>query len=255
MNVRAAVLSDASRESAAAATDAARRINWTNTRAPTNQPSSSKPGTPGPVATSRSRSSGRKPAILAGRFKFRMLNKRETTAVVSANAAMAMKEPRNCQRAAINSSAIQIMVDVANQAVTGWLRTTLEPLPTMMTATASVTRLSQRKWVFVFTLLLPPMKLLGLLSGLVDLLPAPLERDAEESDHNRDQCHRCCAQRHDVQRQPRVDERPAQPGAAGVAEVEGGDIECGSQRRRFAGLIDHAQLQARHRGTGRYAPH
>jgi len=48
-----------------------------------------------------------------------MLNKRETTAVANANAAMAMKDPRSCQRADINSSAIQIVVDAANQAVTG----------------------------------------------------------------------------------------------------------------------------------------
>jgi hypothetical protein len=89
--------------------------------------------------------SGRKPAMLAGGSKRRMLNKRATTAVASANGAMAMKEPRSCQRADINSSAIQIVADVANQAVTGWPRTTLEPHPIMMTATASVTRLSQRK--------------------------------------------------------------------------------------------------------------
>src|ERR1700730_2848624 len=119
MNVRADSLSDTSRESDDAATDAARSRNWMNTRAPRNQPRISKPGTPGPVATSRSRSSGFKPAISAGGFKRRMLNKRETTAVASANAAMAMKEPRSCQRAAINSSAIQIAADAANQAVTG----------------------------------------------------------------------------------------------------------------------------------------
>src|SRR6266436_3528093 len=144
MNISAEALSDVSRESTDAARDAARNTNWTNTRAPRNQPRSSKPGTPGPVATSKSRSSGRKPAILAGGFKLRMLNKRETTAVASANAAMAMKEPRSCQRADINSSAIQIVADAANQAVTGWPRTTLAPHPIMMTATASVTRLSQR---------------------------------------------------------------------------------------------------------------
>src|SRR6267154_2577873 len=119
MNVSAATLRDDSREPAAAATDAARKINCTNTRAPRNQPRNSKPDTPGPVATSRSRSSGRKPAMLAGGSKRRTLNKRETTAVASANAAMAMKEPRSCQRADINSSAIQIVDDAANQAVTG----------------------------------------------------------------------------------------------------------------------------------------
>src|SRR5882762_10673800 len=116
MNISADSLSDTSRESDDAATDAARRINWANTRAPRNQPSGSKPGTPGPVATSRSRSSGFKPAMLAGGFKRRMLNKRETTAAASASAAMAVKDRRSCQRAAINSSAIQVVVDAANQA-------------------------------------------------------------------------------------------------------------------------------------------
>src|SRR6266850_8417550 len=124
MKVSAEALSDDSRESAAAATDAARSTNWTNTRAPRNQPRSSKPGTPGPVATSKSRSSGFKPAMLAGGFKRRMLNKRETTAVDSANAAMDVKEPRSCQIADINNSAIQIVVDAANHAVTGWVRMT-----------------------------------------------------------------------------------------------------------------------------------
>src|ERR1700675_2790558 len=119
MNVSAEALSDDSRESDAAATDAARSTNWTNTSAPMNQPRSSKPGTPGPVATSKSRSSGFKPAMLAGGFKRRMLNKRETTAVADANAAMVVKEPCSCQRADINSNVIQIVVDAANQTVTG----------------------------------------------------------------------------------------------------------------------------------------
>src|SRR5258706_14797677 len=97
MNISAEALSDVSRESADAARDAARSTNWTNTRAPRNQPRSSKPGTPGPVATSTSRSSAFKPAMLAGGLKRRMLNKRETTAVASANAAMAVNETRSCQ--------------------------------------------------------------------------------------------------------------------------------------------------------------
>src|ERR1700716_529518 len=137
MNVSAEALSDDSRESDAAATDAARRTNWINTRAPMNQPRSSKPGTPGPVATSKSRSSGFKPAMLAGGFKRRMLNKRETTAVASANAAMLVKDPRSCQKADINSSAIQIVADAVNHAVTGWPRTMLKLHPIMMIATAS----------------------------------------------------------------------------------------------------------------------
>src|SRR6266478_2891942 len=144
MNVSADSLSDTSRESDDAATDAARSINWTNTRAPRNQPKISKPGTPGPVATSRSRSLGFKPLMLAGGFKRRMLNKRETTAVASANAAMAMKEPRSCQIADINNSAIQTILDAANHAVIGWVRMTLKPHPIMMIATTKVTRLSQR---------------------------------------------------------------------------------------------------------------
>src|SRR3984893_13301003 len=82
--------------------------------------------------------------MLVGGFKRRMLNKRETTAVASANAAMAGKEPRSCQTADINSSAIEIMADAANQAVTGWLRTTLKPHPIIMTATANVARFSHR---------------------------------------------------------------------------------------------------------------
>src|ERR1700681_3867169 len=130
MNVIAKALSDASPESADAATDAAaRRMNWTSTRAPRHQPRSSKPGTPGPVATSRSRSSGFKPAMLAGKLKRRMLNKRDTTAVASANAAMAVKEPRRFQVADSNNSAIQTVVDAANQAVTGLVRMTLKPQP------------------------------------------------------------------------------------------------------------------------------
>src|SRR6266404_7612663 len=144
MNVRANSWSDTSRDSDAAATDAARRMNWTNTRAPRNQPRSSKPGTPGPVATSKSRSSGFKPAMLAGGFKRRMLNNRETTAVASANAAMAGMVPRSCQIADINNSAIQTVLDVANHAVTGWVRMTLKPHPIMMIATAKVTRLNHR---------------------------------------------------------------------------------------------------------------
>src|SRR6202040_899507 len=115
MNVRANSLSDIFGESDDAATDAARRMNWANTRAPRNQPRIAKPGTPGPVATSRSRSSGFKPAMLAGGFKRRMLNKRETTAVASANAATDVNEPRSCQTADINNSAIQTVVDAANQ--------------------------------------------------------------------------------------------------------------------------------------------
>src|SRR3954447_22783168 len=122
MNVSARAFSDASLETADAATDDARRTNWTNTRAPTIQPRSSKPATPGPVATSRSRSSAFKPAMLAGGFKRRILNNRATKAGASANAAMAVKEPRRCQKADINSNAIQIVADAENHAVTGWLR-------------------------------------------------------------------------------------------------------------------------------------
>src|SRR6267154_84061 len=84
--------------------------------------------------------------MLAGGFKRRTLNKRETTAVASASAAMAVKELRSCQNADINSSAIQIVADAANHVVTGWLRTTLKPHPIMMVATANVTRLSQRAY-------------------------------------------------------------------------------------------------------------
>src|SRR5713226_5552646 len=157
MNVRADSLSDTPRESDDAATDAARSINWMNTRAPRNQPRLSKPGTPGPVATSRSRSSGFKPAISAGGFRRRMLNKRETTAVASANAAMEMKEPRSCQIADINNSAIQTVLDVANHAATGWVSITLKPHPIMMIATTKVTRLSQRAEL---SILITPVPLL-----------------------------------------------------------------------------------------------
>src|SRR6266403_353692 len=155
MNANAEILSDDSRDSADAAADAARRTNWANTNAPSIQPRSSKPGTPGPVATSRSRSSGFKPAMLVGGFKRRMLNKRETTAVASANAAMAAKDPRSCQRADINSSAIQIVVDAANQTVTGSPRRTPKPHPIIMTAMASVRRLSQWTYLSVFMILVP----------------------------------------------------------------------------------------------------
>src|ERR1700691_2495245 len=134
MNANAETLSDASRKSADPARDAeraARNMNWRNTRAPRNQPRTSNPGTPGPVATNRSRSSGFKPAMLAGGLTSRMLDNRENTAVVSANAAMAAKEPRSCHKADTSSSAIHIVVDAANQAVTGWRRRTLEPHPIM----------------------------------------------------------------------------------------------------------------------------
>ena len=46
--------------------------------------------------------------------------------------------------AAISSSAIQIVVDAANHPVTGWRSTTLAPHATIITATARVTRLSER---------------------------------------------------------------------------------------------------------------
>src|SRR5258708_33548382 len=98
MNVRADSLSDTSRESNDAATDAARSINWTNTRAPRNQPRIANPGTPGPVATSRSRSSGFKPAVLAGGLKRRKLNNRESPAAGRGRAPQAMKEhPRTAK--------------------------------------------------------------------------------------------------------------------------------------------------------------
>src|SRR3989475_10199991 len=85
--------------------------------------------------------------MLAGGFNRRMLNKRETTAVASANAAMALKDPRSCQRADVNSSAIQIVADAANHGVTGWRSTTLKPHTIMTTATANVARLSKRAWL------------------------------------------------------------------------------------------------------------
>src|SRR5712664_3174816 len=157
MNVRADSLSDSFGESDDAATDAVRSTNWTNTRAPRNQPKIAKPGTPGPVATSRSRSSGFKPAILAGGFRRRMLNKRETTAVASANAAIAGKEPRSCQIADISNSAIQTILDVANHAVTGWMRITLRPHPIMMIETAKVIRLSQRAYSSMLIAPVPPL--------------------------------------------------------------------------------------------------
>src|SRR6266849_7935589 len=157
MNVRANSLSDIFGESDDAATDAARRMNWTNTRAPRNQPKIARPGTPGPVATSRSRSSGFKPAISAGGFRRRMLNKRETTAVASANAAIAGKAPRSSQIADISNSAIQIMVDAENQAVTGCVKMTDKPHPIMMIATAKVTRLSQRAKLSILIAPVPPL--------------------------------------------------------------------------------------------------
>src|SRR5712675_156190 len=157
MNVRASSLSDIFGESDDAAADAARRMNWANTRAPRSQPKIAKPGTPGPVATSRSRSSGFKPAISAGGFRRRMLNKRESTAAASANAAIAGKEPRSCQIADISNSAIQTILDVANHAVTGWLRMTLRPHPIMMIATAKVTRLSQRAELSILIAPVPPV--------------------------------------------------------------------------------------------------
>src|SRR5260221_12606812 len=114
MNVRANSLSDTSDESDHATTDAARRINWTSKRAPRNQPRIAKSGTPGPVATSRSRSSGFKPAVLAGGFKRRMLNKRETTAGARASAPKTMKEPRRCQKADTNNNTTPTAPHVAN---------------------------------------------------------------------------------------------------------------------------------------------
>src|SRR5260370_11097083 len=109
MNGRGNALGDIFGESGDGAADGGRRMNWTNTRAPRNQPKIAKPGTPGPVATSRSRSSGFKPAISAGAFRRRMLNKRETTAVARAQAAISGKEPRNCPNPDINKNAHQII--------------------------------------------------------------------------------------------------------------------------------------------------
>src|SRR5260370_41180250 len=118
INVSAEALSDVSRDSAVAAAEPARRINLANIKAPRNQPKTAKPGIPGPVATSRSRSSGLSPARLLGGFKFRMLNKRDTTAVANADAAIDVKEPRSCQRTDSNKSAIETEVDTVNQPVT-----------------------------------------------------------------------------------------------------------------------------------------
>src|SRR5258707_5145783 len=84
--------------------------------------------------------------MLAGGFKRKTLNKRDTTAVASAKPAREVRGPRSCQRAKINSRAIQIVADEANQEVTGCPRTTLKPHPTIMTATTSVARLSQRTY-------------------------------------------------------------------------------------------------------------
>src|SRR5712675_1193651 len=95
--------------------------------------------------------------MLAGGFKRRMLNRRETTAVASANAAMAVKEPRRFQIADINNSAIQIVADAANHAVTGWPRTTLKPHPIMIIATAKITRLSQRAELPILIAPVPPL--------------------------------------------------------------------------------------------------
>src|SRR5882757_8816440 len=118
MNVSADALSDASRDSAVAAADAARRINLAKIRAPRNQPKTAKPGIPGPVATSRSRSSGFSPARLLGGFKFRILKRRETTAVANADAAIDVNEPRSCQRTDSSKSAIQTVTDAVNHGVT-----------------------------------------------------------------------------------------------------------------------------------------
>src|SRR5258706_8165262 len=84
--------------------------------------------------------------MLAGGFKRKTLNKRDTTAVASASPAREVRGPRSCQRAKINSRAIQIVADEANQEVTGCPTTTLKPHPVIMTATASVARLSQRTY-------------------------------------------------------------------------------------------------------------
>src|SRR5260370_26943689 len=114
MNVSAKALSAASRDCADATTAADRRMNWTNKRAPRNKPRGSKPGTPGPVATSASRSSGDKPARLAGGVKLTTLNKRKTTAVASASAAMAVEGPRRCQNTDISKSATKFVAAAAN---------------------------------------------------------------------------------------------------------------------------------------------
>src|SRR5258708_36657235 len=119
MSVRAEALSEASRESADAATEAALRINWTNTRAPRVQPRSSKPGTPGPVATSRSRSSAFRPAMLAGGLKRRMLNKRGNTAGAGANAAMGTNERPRWPNPENHSNPTQNPADVGKQTAAG----------------------------------------------------------------------------------------------------------------------------------------
>src|SRR5258706_5833399 len=144
MNVSADALTEASRGSAEAAADAARRTKWRKIRAPRNQPTSAKPGIPGPVATCRSRSLAFNPARLVGGCRRKMLNKRESSAVASAEAAIAVREPRNCQKTDINSRAMQIVADVINQLVPGWSRTTIRPQTIMTTAPAKIARLNQR---------------------------------------------------------------------------------------------------------------
>src|ERR1700738_3380986 len=106
-----------------------------------------------------------------------MLKRRETTAVTHANPAMAVKDPRSCQAADISSSAIQIVVDAANQAVTGWPRRTLEPHPVMMTATASVTRLSQWTYLSIFMSLAPQDR--DVLNACLSVAPITLGASSE----------------------------------------------------------------------------
>src|ERR1700724_3641405 len=66
------------------------------------------------------------------------------SALATSRAYLANNRVTSCQIADISNSAIQIMLDVANQAVTGCVKMTDMPHPIMMIATAKVTRVSQR---------------------------------------------------------------------------------------------------------------
>src|SRR6266568_2607472 len=183
-----------------------------------------------------------------------MLNKRATTAAASANAAMAVYEPRNCQTADSNSSAIQMAADAANQAVTGLPRRMLAPHPAMMTATASVARRSQIKRPSTRLMLTNDMALilsvrLGWLLRFCGLscrlsrragarhrgghsrtgaAPLLLRQDEEKREHREDG-----RREGDRARSKRaVDDGPADQSAERIRDIEGRDVRGRGKLRR-----------------------
>jgi len=110
--------------------------------------------------------------------------------------------PPSCQNAASNSSAIQIVADVANHAVTGSTNTTCKPHPIMTIASPAKRDTAQPARTLI-DIHIRSSRWKGL---RVRLTLHPPERDSGAGDRERDERHRSRAQRHYVQRQMRVNQ-------------------------------------------------